>query len=214
MPEKPKPSAKKGQDRSAPKATKAVKPADAPSQADASAKLEAAAKKLGMKLLNWEPERLANFIGGNLTIAQLENISKEKLYDMASVAYRLMTQGRLEDAEKIFAGLSVMDPYDAYFQLVLGSIAQRKGIPEVAEKHYTRSLEIDQNNPATYANRGEVRLLLKKFPEAISDFSEAVSRDKEGADPASMRARVMLVAISNKVQDVKSKLEQVTAKAG
>jgi tetratricopeptide (TPR) repeat protein len=204
MPEKPKAAAKK-----APVA-KPLKAAAKPkvSKDDELAKLKAAAEKKGMKLLTWEPERLAHFMGGNLTIAGLQNISKKELYDMASVAYRLMTQGRLDDAEKIFAGLTVMDPYDAYFQLVLGSLSQRKGNLPRAEIHYTRSLEIDRNNPATYANRGEVRVLLQNFAGAITDFSTAIKLDTRGDDPAAMRARVMLIAINSKIQDVKTKIAQ------
>lgn len=163
-------------------------------------KIEKSAKDLGLALVYWEPERLARFAAGNLTIAALENISKEKLYGMADVGYRLLAQGKLEDAKKIFSGLAVMDPYDSYFQIVLGSIFQRSNDLARAEQHYTRALEIDVSLITAYANRGETRVGLGKMKEAIEDFSKAIVLDPESADPAAMRARVMLVAISNQIQ--------------
>jgi tetratricopeptide (TPR) repeat protein len=165
-------------------------------------KIKKAANDLGLALVYWEPERLARFAAGNLTIAALENISKEKLYEMADVGYRLLTQGKLEDAKKIFSGLAVMDPYDSYFQMVLGSIFQRSNELVRAEQHYTRVLEIDSSLVTAYANRGESRVGLGKMKEAIEDFSKAILLDPQNKDPAAMRARVMLVAINNQIQQI------------
>ncbi|MBK6686543.1 MAG: tetratricopeptide repeat protein [Deltaproteobacteria bacterium] len=145
------------------------------------------AKKVG-----WDPRMVRRFLSGQITLGQLEEISKDEQYQMAKSGHRLLRQGKLDKAEKIFRGLLSLDPRDAYFHLALGSCAQRRGDAVAAEASYTASLKINPYSAHALANRGEVRLLLGRLVEGAQDLVGALEQDPELKLPPSRRAQATL----------------------
>ncbi len=66
----------------------------------------------------------------------------------------------------------------------LGNVYQKKGMVEKALEIHTRAIELDKTNISAYYNRGRMYLNMKKFDEAIKDFTVSV----EGYQDAVMRA--------------------------
>jgi Flp pilus assembly protein TadD len=149
------------------------------------------AKSHNAKVVFWDPNKLAGFLLGTLTLGDLHGTKKDEQYKMASAGFNLIKNGKLDDAKKIFEGLKVLDPYDAFFHLALGSITQQQGDFEAAKKHYSRALEINQALVSAYSNRGEVHLLEGNIAAALADFLKAVQHDKDGKNPHSSRARIL-----------------------
>lgn len=145
------------------------------------------AKKVG-----WDPRMVRRFLNGQITLGQLEEISKDEQYQMAKSGHRLLRQGKLDQAEKIFRGLLSLDPRDAYFHLALGSCAQRRGDAVAAEASYTASLKINPYSAHALANRGEVRLLLGRLVDGARDLVAALEQDPELKLPPSRRAQATL----------------------
>lgn len=150
------------------------------------------AKKLGISILAHDPNRIEAFVRGHITLGELEGISKDAQYQMAKQGYSFMREGKLDQAKTVFEGLQALDPYDAYFHMVLGTIAQEQGDVEKAEKLYSRSLEINPFSPVALAQRGEIRLGKGQFEDALTDLGKSVQADPEGNEPAARRARVLL----------------------
>jgi Flp pilus assembly protein TadD len=157
----------------------------------------------------WDPARVIQFIHGHITLGELQEISKEEQYKIAEVGYRFFTEGKLDNARKVFEGLIALDPRDAYFNTVLGSIAQQKGELERAEQLYTRALQINPFSAVAYANRGEVRLLRGNLLEAAKDLKRALEEDPQAREKATQRAKFTIKAVLTQIEATqKERLQQ------
>lgn len=157
-------------------------------------------KPKSAKSMPYSPQKLQAFLAGRLTLADLEGVTKTTQYELAEIGYKFLQEGRIDRAEKVFAGLLALDPFDAYFHLVMGSIAQRRKDLPSADKFYSRALEINPWSIHALSNRGEVRLQQGRILEAIDDLVKAIDEDRQGLDAASQRARLLLDAVMKKAQ--------------
>ena len=151
-------------------------------------------------------EAFQGFLEGDLTLAQLEGMSAEDLYQVADMGYDLMTEGKLEDAKKIFEGLYVYNPFDAYFHTALGSIYQRQGDLEAAYEHYLSAVELYDEDIQTWTNLGEVALeqstkfmkdgrtaeAEEAFVNAAEALGRAIALDPEAKEDAGRRAHALV----------------------
>lgn len=142
----------------------------------------------------YTPERFAAFLEGRITLADLEGVPKEVQYEIAKMGHRYLEEGQLTKAETVYVGLLALDPFDAYFHSVVGSIKHRRGDLERARKHYDRSLELNPYAVDALANRGELNIGQHRYAEALHDLTRAVDLDTEDT-PASQRARVLIKVI-------------------
>jgi predicted Zn-dependent protease len=159
-----------------------------------------AAQAAGAVITGYDPRRLEAFVAGHITLGELEGIPKEAQHEMAKTGFRLFTEGKLDQAKKVFLGLLALDPYDAYFLAALGAIANQQGELEEAEQRFTRALEINPYSIAALAGRGEVRLARGQLVEAAADLAQAITEDKDGKDPAGERARGLAANVKRLIE--------------
>lgn len=162
------------------------------------------AQEEGATITGYDPQRLQAFITGQITLGDLEGIPKEAQHDMAQTGFRFFTEGKLEQARKVFTGLLALDPFDAYFLTALGAIAQQEGDLDEAERRFSRALEINPFSPSALTGRGEVRLADGRLVEAAADLAKAISEDPEGKDPATQRARGLAANVKNLIENAQS----------
>jgi Flp pilus assembly protein TadD len=162
----------------------------------------------------WNPERTQAFMLGQITLGDLEGVSKQEQYQIAEVGYSYLTSSKLDKAKVVFEGLVALDPYDAYFHTALGSIAQQSGDDAEAEARYSRALEINPFSPAALANRGEIRLMSGRLLDGAQDLLRAVEEDPNGREPATIRARATLQAVRDQLQsaDLKAMVREAARK--
>src|SRR3972149_3255258 len=103
----------------------------------------------------FSPDRVEKFVMGEITLGQLYGITIEEAYSVAELGYTMFEQGRLRDAQTIFQGLVISNPYDAYFHTMLGSIYQKQGFVDGALEEYSLALALDPANLEADGNRGE-----------------------------------------------------------
>ena len=163
-----------------------------------SPELAAKAKAAGATLIPWDPVRLKQFLLGRITLADLEGMPKSAQYELAKIGYHYLKTGDLQSAKKIFVGLTMLDPYDAYFHTALGSIAQQSDEDEEAIHRYSRALEIYPRSAVALANRGEVFLKLGRMAEAATDLVKATEIDAALKYPSTKRAKLLLEAVRAK----------------
>jgi len=161
-------------------------------EAPGQAKTGPAKKEEGVTL-----EKMRKFVRGEITLAQLENMSREKLYDFAELGYSLFQSGKLEEATRIFEGLVTYNPYDAYFHSALGAIYQKQKLYDQAIKQYDLAIKLNPKDICSLTNRGETYLILGKIKEAAADLKVAVSLDPQQKDPWAMRSRALITAIQS-----------------
>jgi Flp pilus assembly protein TadD len=150
--------------------------------------------------LGYPPRLLRSYVLGRITLGELEGISKEEQVKIAEIAYSYLEENQLEAAANLFRGLALLDPYDAYFQLALGWIAQRRGQLDEAELLYSRSLEINPYSLAALTGRGEVRLLKGRLVEASQDLTRAIQEDPTGKDPAAQQALALVALVRRQLE--------------
>jgi Flp pilus assembly protein TadD len=142
-------------------------------------------------LETFSPDRVEKFVMGELTLGQLYGITIEEAYSIAELGYTFMEQGRLGEAQTVFQGLVISNPYDAYFHTVLGSIYQRQENIDGALEEYSIAIGLDPANMEAYVNRGELLIRKGNFEMAASDFKNAIQLDPDGQSPSANRARAL-----------------------
>ena len=154
----------------------------------------------GAERVPWDPRKLRQFMAGTINLGELEGINRDQQYDMATIGHQLLAQGKLTDAEQIFRGLTALNPSDAYFQLALGAVHQRKEELVEAEAAYTRALALHPKNSPALANRGEIRILAGRLVDGAKDLNDAVLADPEARLPTTKRALTTLSILRAQVQ--------------
>ena len=139
----------------------------------------------------FSPDRVEKFIMGELTLGQLYGITIEEAYSVAELGYTFMEQGRLNEAQTVFQGLVIGNPYDAYFHTVLGSIYQKQENVDGAIEEYSIAIGLDPANMEAFVNRGELLIRKGNFQQAAVDFKNALELDPDGNSPSANRARAL-----------------------
>jgi predicted Zn-dependent protease len=146
------------------------------------------------------PENVARFLDGELTWAQISGTSIEQAYAMAELGYNLFTQGKLDEAEKIFRGLIAMNSKDPYFHSVLGSIFARQNKLENALNALDMAASLGPRDPHVFVNRAEIYIQLGKFDEALADLRHVLENDPHGTTTTHLRARAMAASTAQTIQ--------------
>ena len=144
-------------------------------------------------------ELLYAFLEDKVSIAELRGISREQLYQLADAGHVKFKHGRIDEAEKIFQGLIVLDHRNAYFHGMMGAVHQKRERPIEAILEYTQALKIDKRDIATYVNRGEIYLRHKNYKKAAEDFRNAILLDRSGINLWANRARSLVIAIKRSI---------------
>src|SRR5262245_60800945 len=85
----------------------------------------------------FSPDQVEKWVFGEATMGQLYGITIEEAYSIAELGYTFAEQGRLNDAQTVFLGLVVSNPYDPYFHAMLGSIFQKQENIDGAIEEYS-----------------------------------------------------------------------------
>ena len=149
---------------------------------------------------NWE-----KFVMGDITWAQLEGMTMEEAYAIADLGYTFYEQGKYDDAQTLFEGLVISNPYDGYFHTMLGAIYAKKDMHEEAAEEYSIAIELDPENISAYVNRGELLLQHGEFEYAMDDLKAAIELDPNGEDPSGIRARALAAATAAIIKEILEK---------
>jgi len=109
----------------------------------------------------WHPARLQQFIRGQITLGELQGVTPAEQHKIAVLGHRLLSEGKLDNATKIFEGLVALDPHDDYAYTALGAIAERRGELERARDLYARAIALNPASQVAHARRGEALALLE-----------------------------------------------------
>ena len=138
------------------------------------------------------------------TLADLSGYGREDLAGLAEIGYNLLQQGKLEDALTIYQGVYALDSKSQWGASSIGCIYQRMGRDEDAMKLYNEALQIDPNDIHVLANRGELLFRRGRLLEAAEDFKRAIELDPHGRNPAAQRARVIVLAVMELVDQAET----------
>jgi len=140
------------------------------------------------------------FIEDKVSLAELQGITREQLFQLSDAGHNKFKHGRMEEAEKIFQGLIVLDHRNAYFHGMMGAIHQKRDRPIEAIMEYSQALKLNKRDVSTYVNRGEIYLRHKNYKKAAEDFRNAILLDRSGNNLWSNRARSLVIAIKRSME--------------
>jgi tetratricopeptide (TPR) repeat protein len=152
-------------------------------------------KSLGIPVKAWDPRELEAVRKGHRTLGELVGIPKERQLELAAMGLKLLKDGLKDKAREVFGGLEALDPYDAYVQACLGSIALDDEDHVVAEQRFSRALSINPVSAPALGLRGELRARQGRKAEALADLEAAVKTTVAGNDEVVARARMLLEAL-------------------
>ena len=120
---------------------------------------------------------LAGFAAGK-TVAEMRGMSPDEVEAIYSMGYTYYQVGKLDEAEKIFRFVCLMDHLDSKYWLALGGVLQTKRQFAEAVKVYANIMIIDMHEVQAYYRLAECKLALGDRAEAL----EALDMLKKVAD--------------------------------
>lgn len=141
---------------------------------------------------------------GQITLAEYVGLDKKQLYEIAKQGYQLLESGKIEEAKEIYQGLVLADPYDSVFHCHLGSILVRLNNHDEAFEQFELALNYNIANVDAFVGRGEIYLSRGQVTEAIEDFKKAIELDSEGKRGSTIRARAILLALKDAIEQQQS----------
>jgi tetratricopeptide (TPR) repeat protein len=143
---------------------------------------------------------LMDFLEDKVSLAELKGISREDLFRLAEAGFTKFKHGRMDEAEKIYQGLILLDHRNAYFHAVMGAIHQKRGRPIEAIMEYGQAIRINRADVSAYVNRGEIYLRHRNYRKAAEDFRKAIVMDPSGKNLWANRARSLVIAIKRQME--------------
>ena len=140
-------------------------------------------------------KRMDRFMAGELVLSELYGVSKDELWGIAQSGSAMIEDGRLDEAQKIFEGLTALDPYESHYHTALGCVYQRQENLEDANREYERAAFLSTSDLLARANRVEVLVQLERYDEAVKQTEELAVLDPKATHEATQRAVVLVSAI-------------------
>lgn len=159
-------------------------------------KLEEELKGVPQDVIEAGAQRVIDFIKGKLSWAEIFNVTPETMKQMAELGYLKFQAGRLEEAERFFKVLAILDSKNSYFRSMLGSILQRQKRYGEAVVQYTEAVDLNPHDIVSLVNRGEIFMQHGWLNDAEADFSKAVSLDPKKENKWGNRARLFMAQIT------------------
>jgi tetratricopeptide (TPR) repeat protein len=142
-------------------------------------------------------------------LATVFGISEEQVQAVAMIACHQYEQGKLENAEKLFGGVTAMDDTYSIGYAGLGAVAMAKKPPDLATAftNLSKAVELNPNDATVQANLGEVLLRQGKLEEAKPHLEKAFQLDPERKDRSANRARAIVAGLDMVIKEVQKRAE-------
>ena len=146
------------------------------------------------------PRIFQDFLDNKVSLAELRGMSRQKLFRLAEAGHIKFKYGRADEAEKIFEALLILDHRNAYFHAVMAAIHQKLGRVVQAVVEYSKALQMNPKDVASFVNRGEIFLRNKDFRRAAEDLRSAILLDVSGRNLWANRARSLVIALKRNLE--------------
>lgn len=107
------------------------------------------------------------------TLVQIISLDENHRKGNELLSKLYLRAGEFKKAELICKKLVELYPFDpGYYASLAESFFQRRQF-KASEKHYTKAMNLDRNNPQRYISLGNVALTRKNYDDALSFFAKA-----------------------------------------
>jgi len=154
-------------------------------------KLEQVLKNVPQDKLAQAKKEVDRLLEGDLSWADLAQYTPEKIFKIAEMGYHQFQIGKYDSAERLFKGLTVIDPDNYYYHQMLGATFQRKEKYPEAVVEYSVAVDKNSKDVVSLTNRGEVYFKLGIYELANADFDKAIGLDAKGDNAWANRAKML-----------------------
>lgn len=156
-----------------------------------------------------QPAEAAKRIKAGEKPATVLGVSDTQIQALAALGYNQYQEGKLDDAEALFRGVSALDPNSYFGYAGLGAIALAKRPPDLdsAYSNLSKAAELRPTDASVQANLGEVLLRQGKIDEAKVHLEKAFQLDPGHNDPGANRARAIVGGLDMIVKELQSRLQ-------
>ncbi len=154
-------------------------------------KLEEALKTLPADKLAAARKETDQLLSGDLSWADLSKYTPEKLFQIAEMGFNQFRLGQYESGERLFKGLTVIDPGNYYYHQMLGAVFQRREKYAEAIVEYSVAADLNPKDIVSMTNRGEIYMKLGVLDLANADFDKAIGLDEKSEDKWANRSRML-----------------------
>jgi len=103
----------------------------------------------------------------------------ENAETLFKMGYVLAQQNRDDEALEYYKEALALDETDTYIHQAMASLYRKMGEYASARNHLERSLELDENNPITYYNYGNLLVDMKQLDAAKEMYKKALALDPD-----------------------------------
>lgn len=165
-----------------------------PEEADAEIKrffeqIEEELKDVPQSVIEEGAHRVVDFLKGELSWAEIFNIPVETLQQIAEFGYMQYQAGRMEEAERFFKVLTMLNWNNSHFHSMLGVVYQQQKRPGEAITEYTQALETNPDDGLSLTNRAQIFLQYGWFEQARNDLVQALAIAVTGEQKWRARAK-------------------------
>ena len=145
-------------------------------------------------------EKLLAFVEDRACIADLKGVKKSQLQQLADMGHVKLKHGRIDEAEKIFKALLLLDHRNAYYHAGMGAVHQKLGRIVQSISEYSFAVRLNKKDVSSRVNRGEIYLRHKNYRKAADDFRTAILLDPNGINLWANRARSLVIALKRSIE--------------
>ncbi len=162
--------------------------------------LEEELKEVPEVVIEEGAHKLVEFLKGNVTWAEILNLTPDTMQRIAEFGYMQLQAGRLEDAERFFKVLTMLNWYNPYFHSMLGLVYQRQNRPGEAIAQYSEAIKLNPKDGVSLVNRASLFIQYGWLPDADKDLAQAIAIDNADHEEWGKNAKAL-----------KARLDQVKA---
>ncbi|MBI2343197.1 MAG: tetratricopeptide repeat protein [Deltaproteobacteria bacterium] len=152
-------------------------------------------------------QRLVDFLKGDLSWAEMLNLRPETMQRIAEMGYTQLQAGRLEEAERFFKVLTMLNWQNPYFHSMLGVIYQREQRPGEAIAQYGEAITLNPQDGVSLLNRAALFLKYGWLADAERDLGQLFAIPGHEREAWGKQARML----HNRVNQLKEQRTPATA---
>jgi Flp pilus assembly protein TadD len=156
------------------------------------------------------PVEAAKRIASGEKAAAVLGITDEQVKAFAALAYNQYQQGKYDDAEILFRGVTSLDSNAFYGYAGLGAVALARKPPDLSAAYdsLSKAAELKPDDPTIQANLGEVLLRQGKLSDAKMHLEKSFQSDPDHKDPGVNRVRALVAGLGILIQEAEKRAKQ------
>ena len=151
---------------------------------------------------------ITDLIEKRVSLQEVAGIKDSDVNAILTVGALMYQQGRLNEAEDLFRGAVLLNNNSAIAHSSLGTVLTAAGKHDEALVELDDAIKLDEKDISAYVNRAEIGLQRADFESASQDLKRAIELDPEGTNSAANRAREIIVAMNQLINNLENQIEQ------